>query len=69
MRCGGFGSNNRYCFRMGEGFFTQGPIFEGLEFIPDSLSHGLVRPAHAMLLTQYENNLAATRLEWRIDEN
>ena len=69
IRCGGFASNNRYCFRMGEGAFVKGPFSDGLEFFPDTQKHGLVRPARIMPLAQYEDYLAATRVEWQIDEN
>ncbi len=66
---GGRGSNNRYCFRRGSRPFQQTKFGNGLEFVPDSDSHGVVRPAELMPFAQFEENLAATRSDWVIDEN
>jgi hypothetical protein len=68
IRCGGFASNNRSCFKMGEGPFVQAAFAEGLELLPDSSTHGVVRPEETMPLTEYEEKLAATRVEWQVDE-
>ncbi|WP_143393695.1 hypothetical protein [Fimbriiglobus ruber] len=67
-RCGGFSSDNRYCFKMGEGPFVQTVLAEGLELLPDSKIHGIVRPNETMPLAEYEERLVATRLEWQVDE-
>ena len=62
------GRGDNYCFRRGTGAFQQAPCGAGLELFPDSPTHGLVRPAQPVPLTQYEANLHATRLEWEVDE-
>jgi hypothetical protein len=64
----GQGSNNTYCFKRGTGSFLQGAFAPGLELLPDSPTHGVVRPTQLVQLSQYENDLAATRAEWQIDE-
>ena len=65
---GGQGSNNTFCFRNGAGAFQQTAFAAGLEFLPDSPTHGVVRPAQVVPLAQYESDLAATRAAWQIDE-
>ena len=65
---GGRGSNNCYCFRRGAGAFQQGPCGPGLELVPDSPTHGVVRPIQTIILASYEADLHATRVEWEIDE-
>lgn len=67
-RLGGQGSNNTFCFRMGSGPFQQGALAAGLELVPDSPKHGVVRPEKSVRLQQYENDLSATRLDWQVDE-
>jgi hypothetical protein len=65
---GGQGSNNTFCFRTGAGAFQQTAFAVGLELLPDSPTHGVVRPTQAVPLAQYESDLAATRADWQIDE-
>lgn len=65
---GGRGKPNTYCFRRGVGPFQRGPCGNGLELLPDSPTHGVVRPAQLVPLTQYLQDLADTREEWEIDE-
>jgi hypothetical protein len=65
---GGQGSNSTFCFRTGSGGFQQGAFAAGLELLPDSPTHGVVRPAQSVPLVQYEADLAATRAGWQIDE-
>lgn len=65
---GGQGSNNTYCFKSGTGPFQQAAFAVGLELIPDSATHGVIRPAQLVPLAQYEADLAATRADWEIDE-
>lgn len=65
---GGRGSNNCHCFRWGAGAFLQSSCGAGLELLPDSATHGVVRPVQLILLASYEAALHATRLEWEIDE-
>lgn len=67
-RLGGQGRNNTYCFKMGEGAFHQTDLARGLELVPDSAIHGIVRPKQTTSLTQFEADLAATRSDWQIDE-
>jgi hypothetical protein len=65
---GGRGSNSAYCFRRGTGPFQQAPCGPGLELLPDSATHGVVRPVQTILLAAFEADLHATRPEWGIDE-
>src|SRR5689334_12009651 len=43
-RLGGQGSNKTYCFKFGAGVFQRAPLAAGLELLPDSKTHGVVRP-------------------------
>jgi hypothetical protein len=65
---GGRGKDNTYCFRRGTGEFQQGPCGAGLELLPDRPTHGVVRPSQLVALAKYDEDLAATRAEWEIDE-
>ena len=65
-RLGGQGSNGSAAF--GAGPFHQAMIADGLELLPDSLTHGVIRPTQLVPLAQYQAYLAATRADWRIDE-
>jgi hypothetical protein len=62
------GSNNIYCWRMGDGAFVDGRLADGLSFRRDTAAHGLVEPATIMPLPTYEAALEATRDQWVIDE-
>src|SRR5882724_1341486 len=42
---GARGSNNTFCFRMGNGPFQRGPLANGLTLEPDSARHGNIAPA------------------------
>jgi hypothetical protein len=64
----GQGSNNTYCFKRGDGAFQQGAFAPGLVLLPDSATHGVVRPTQSTPLATYEDDLAATRGDWQIDE-
>jgi hypothetical protein len=65
---GGRGRDNCFCFRRGSGAFRQGACGNGLELLPDSSTHGVVRPDQVVPLTDYLQNLADTRDEWEVDE-
>ena len=65
---GAGGSNNTYCFRMGEGAFVRGAFAEGLALEPDSATHGNVTPTQVGPLASYEASLTATRPKRREDE-
>lgn len=67
-RLGGQGRDDTYCFRSGSGDFQASAFATGLEFLPDSPTHGVIRPTQAVPLTQYEADLGATRETWQIDE-
>lgn len=67
-RLGGQGANSTFVFVYGSGTFQQALIADGLELLPDSSTHGVIRPASTAPLTRYEDALAATRPDWRIDE-
>ncbi len=64
----GQGNNSLYCFKWGTGPFQRGAFAAGLELLPDSVTHGVVRPTQSVPLAQYEADLAATRADWQIDE-
>jgi hypothetical protein len=66
---GARGSNNTFCFKTGNGPFQQGAFAAGLMLEPDSATHGCVTPAQLVPLAQYENDLAATRPDWQVDES
>jgi hypothetical protein len=63
------GSNNTFCFKTGNGPFQQGVVAAGLMLEPDSATHGCITPARPVPLSQYENDLAATRPKWEVDES
>jgi hypothetical protein len=68
---GASGRNDLFCWRMGEGPFTPGPLTELLAFRPDPINpfrHGFVEPANEMPLAEYQDALAATKDQWVIDE-
>ncbi len=67
-RLGGQGKNNTFCYKRGSLPFRQTPFALGLELLPDSPTHGVVRPRKVVPLAQFEADLAATREEWQIDE-
>src|SRR5260370_846260 len=60
-RLGGQGSNGTFVFVFGSGPFGQAVIAEGLELLPNSLTHGVIRPVSTVPLAEYEAALAATR--------
>jgi hypothetical protein len=66
---GARGSDNGYRFRAGAGLFEPGPFAAGLELVPDSPRHGCIAPAQTVSLAQYQNDLAASRADWQIDES
>jgi len=65
---GARGSDNTHCFTTGGGAFQRDPFARGLELIPDAAHHAAVAPIAAVPLAEYEADLAATRLDWVIDE-
>ncbi|HWY85710.1 MAG TPA: hypothetical protein VNX28_03245 [Gemmataceae bacterium] len=67
-RLGGQGKNDTHCFKTGVGAFQRAVFAAGLEFLPDSPTHGVIRPSQLIPLAQYEADLAATRAAWQIDE-
>lgn len=67
-RLGGQGSNNTYCYKMGTGPFQHEALATGLELLPGSPTHGVVRPEKPVSLDHYESDLAATRAAWQVDE-
>lgn len=65
---GARGSNSTFCFRSGDGPFQQAAFAAGLMLTPDSTKHGCISPVQPVALAQYEDDLAATRALWQIDE-
>jgi len=55
--------------KCGSGPFVQSLFAPGLVLVPDSPTHGVIRPAQLVQLTEFEANLAATRTGWQIDES
>jgi hypothetical protein len=66
---GGRGKDNGFCFRRGVAPFQRGPCGHGLELVPDSPNHGVVRPAQLVPAATFLKDLANTREEWEIDES
>ncbi len=62
------GKNEDACWRMGQGPFQHASVASGLCLRVTSRIHGLVEPAMAVSLDQYQSDLAATQNEWVIDE-
>ncbi|HEX5445096.1 MAG TPA: hypothetical protein VFW87_14755 [Pirellulales bacterium] len=52
------------CWRMSDGPFADGKIGDRLVLRVDSNDHGMVEPAYRMLLTEYQQALAATQDDW-----
>lgn len=70
---GASGSNNRHVWSMGKGSFSEGGIAHHLILRrkperSDGRVLGLVEPAAIMSLAEYQSALAATRLQWSLDE-
>jgi hypothetical protein len=65
---GAGGSNNTFCFRMGNGSFVRGAFANALTLEPDSATHGNIAPAQAVPVATYEADIAATRPDWQEDE-
>ncbi len=58
-----------YCWSMGEGPFARGYVADGLRLRPDDPTHALVEPSDTMTIDEFQLALAATRDQWRIDED
>jgi hypothetical protein len=58
-------------FVHGVGSFDEGPVSTGLELLhkAHSTDSGVVAPARCVTLEQYQDDLAATKADWRIDES
>ena len=67
---GAAGSNTLACFRLGQGPFSPGVVNDQLSLIlKEHDAHaGNIVPARAVPERQFQNNIAATRDEWTIDE-
>lgn len=62
-----------FCFRRGAAPFQQMAFGNNLELVPDAavhgvVRHGVVRPEKPVPVADHQNNLAATRDEWEVDE-
>ena len=68
---GASGSNRLACYRLGQGPFAPGPIDDRLSLVfKEHDTHtGNVVPAQAVSERQFQDDLAATRGEWTIDES
>jgi len=64
------GSNSLICYRFGTGEFVEGNLATGLELImkPGETNLGLVVPTSAVTITEFQQALAATRPDWKVDE-
>lgn len=70
---GASGSNNRHVWSMGKGSFSEGGIARRLILRrkperADGKVLGLVEPVAVMSVGEYQSALAATRLQWSLDE-
>jgi hypothetical protein len=62
-----------HCFRRGTTQFQQVVFGTNLELVPDApvqgvVRHGIVRPEKPVPVADHQQNLAATRDEWKEDE-
>ena len=62
------GKSELYCFTMGDGIFSNGPVSDRLELNVDSSAHGVVAPSSSVSIEQFQSDLAATREFWSVDE-
>ena len=62
------GSNELYCWRLGDGAFENGEITSRLFHRVTSATHGVIEPAIAMSLVNFEASVANTQQDWIIDE-
>lgn len=60
------GKDEDSCWRMGDGPFVLSDLSSRLMLRPDRPGHGLVEPKYAMLLSDFQAALAATRDAWVI---
>ena len=69
---GAAGPNSSACFVHGTGPFQASAISAHLVLAPDAgagpVTHGVVSPSQVMPEAQYNGAIAATRLNWVIDE-
>lgn len=58
------------CFRLGDGPFVPGPLAAGLELAakPNVTDKGNVVPSGPVTISQFQSDLAATRIQWVVDE-
>jgi len=64
------GRNDLHCWVLGVGAFIDGAISDSLTMRVDNQTegHGLVEPIQPMRIDRFQDELAATRPHWRIDE-
>ena len=62
------GKDSDYVWSLGTGPFADGEIGVSLTLLVDEPTHGVVRPAHTMMLDDYTAALSATCQSWRVDE-
>jgi hypothetical protein len=64
------GSDNLKCYRLGDGPFASGLLAPGLELVPKpgTADAGIVVPRAAVTVSQFQADLAATRVQWVVDE-
>ena len=67
---GAAGSNNLACFRFGQGPFVPGPLNDRLSLVlkVHDPHAGNIIPLYSVPVWQFQDDLAATRSEWTIDE-
>ena len=58
------------CYRLGSGPFAEGALATGLDLVfkPGSTNAGNVVPVASMTVAEFQNDLAATRSDWVVDE-
>ena len=64
------GKDDLRVWSIGQGTFVEGAVAARLTLRPDPKKpgHGFVEPDQAMILTDYEDALKATRNQWHVDE-
>ncbi len=62
------GSNQNWCWKMGDGSFVASVVADGAVLRPDGPTHGVVEPSEATTLASFQLALRGTREAWSIGE-
>ena len=65
---GATGSDQKHCWRHGNGEFRSGEVAPNLTLRVSSSTKGLVEPSAPVSLSDFKSAVSATRPDWTIDE-